>query len=260
MNSTFGEKFWLDNVKSKVKGGVGMTYRQESDIVFAGMMMSLWRYLHGDIITPHITDYLVFLRPKSKLKPFWTNILRPFDVKLWCAVCFVYILISLTYFMLVNYTGVRSWSSLISAFFLSWKIMFQPIEEHWLSRRTLKMFCVFTWIYVVIITTAYQSSILIVLTTQFFYPELRTVQDLVSSDLHLYLPSSNMNVMKTYDLPYIKDMFRPGKYSGYTPADSYLFDVIARHHNISVLIGKSLDSMTELFVYILGFCSRVMDF
>lgn len=199
-------------------GAIKELYSKEVDIAFNQVFIKEYNAPELEFTKVIFRDSLCVIVPKSELIPNWTAIFYTFPKEVWIVMFF-----TVTAGIFALYVIRRFRATLFSkmikkkhTYDYSWSTVFLDVNQicfsaaHgslFSSRYYERIFIGSILLYVLIINTLFQSSLVTVITHHRRYPEINTLQDLATSGYYISTSSPGLtDTFKGRDNPYIKEL------------------------------------------------------
>ncbi|PSN57447.1 Ionotropic receptor 900 [Blattella germanica] len=156
------------------------------NIIIGGEANQLTYYY--DLTYPYCLIQYIWSVPFGRHVPYWRSLLRIFSPIMWTAVLIVYIFYSVSFFLIhsfMSYGRNTTLQNLYDTIFYTLRMTIGVSIPRKPKKFALKVLFSFGLFYCMQIYTAYQSSLISVLTSRIRYPTLSTLEELENSDLQL---------------------------------------------------------------------------
>jgi len=161
--------------------------------VLVGSLQKLWQaaeYL--DLGIPHTQTNLIWYVPAPAVVPRDHAFHRAFHLATWIASITSFIAISIVLGLEHFFFSTNISKSLIETAGIFFT---QPLKRHYLS-RTLKLFIIVSYLFILNVATAYQASLMVFLTHAPREIGFKTVSDIINSSVFIYIQDSLTNSEK----------------------------------------------------------------
>ncbi|PSN57473.1 Ionotropic receptor 897 [Blattella germanica] len=141
-----------------------------------------------DVTYPYYLIHYIWNVPFGRQVPYWRSLLRIFSPIMWTAVLIVYIFYSVSFFLIhsfIRYDRKNILQNLYDSIFYTLCMTIGVSIPREPKRFALKVLFSFGLFYCMQIYTAYQSSLISVLTSTITYPAISNLDELDNSDLQL---------------------------------------------------------------------------
>jgi hypothetical protein len=185
----FKVKFLPENEHnvSKWQGLSDEVSRKESDLGFAAMPHTVHAIGNRDHSVGYLKETIRWFGPQAKASAHWKSPVTMFKPLMWLLLLIVYIISSLIFCLLANVKNtVKEHASYTNApvcCLQTFSIMLGVAVCARPNTRYLRLFFILWVFYCLLINTAYQSSLISVLTQPQFEPAVGTVDELLDSEM-----------------------------------------------------------------------------
>lgn len=199
----------------KPSGFHEMLHKQELDMMLFGVRINDLRNQIADPLDSYTEDALVWVVPTPHLKPHWTSISNAFTNQCWILISVFFIICTVTMILI---THIQSWTvehpffrTASSCMLTSVGIMLNCAVPHPKS-TLLRLFIFMFSMFAINLTSAYQSSLITLLTGRRYYKVFETPMDAVEGGVTTYLFPSGKNTYNQTDFDMWNIILQPGRH------------------------------------------------
>lgn len=225
----------------------------QSELAFSGLIGTPKAYKTFDATISYLREPYVWFVPHAKPGPHWTSLVVIFETPLWALVFTAYILVSCAIYTLSNVKHITrhefsGYRKIFSCCFytlctlLGLSVAVRP--RSWPVRVSFLMWVLFS----LEINTAYQSSLISFLTEPPPLPAIRTVDELLRSDLKYGATNRSFNNYDISEDPQFQKILQNLEFSDNFTA---LLNRMAFHGDLAVAGGKAHTSFFRDTHYVL---------
>jgi hypothetical protein len=161
--------------------------RKESDLGFAAMPHTVRAIGTRDHSVGYLKETIRWFGPRAKPSAHWKSLVIIFTPVMWFFVLIVYLVSSLIFWLLANVKNTVnehvSYTNALLCYLQTFSIILGEAVYVRPNTWYLRLFFILWVFYCLLINTAYQSSLISVLTNPRFEPAVDTVDDLLSSGM-----------------------------------------------------------------------------
>ncbi|PSN57475.1 Ionotropic receptor 889 [Blattella germanica] len=158
------------------------------NIIIGGDSNQFTYKYYYDLTYPYCLIHFIWSVPFGRHVPYWRSLLRIFSPIMWTAVLIIYIVYSVSFFIVhsfMSYGRNTTLQNLYDTIFYTLRMTIGVSIPRKPKKFALKVLFSFGLFYCMQIYTAYQSSLISVLTSRIRYSTLSTLEELENSDLQL---------------------------------------------------------------------------
>lgn len=224
-------------------GSLALMYRKEVDLAFSAFDLTLPRFQYGDVLPFYLSDGMVWLLRQPELRPKWMNIIRPFKWLVWFIIAMIVFLLtgSIVLISRLQPTENKNFRSFSYSFL---HIIGIHVHEHCDFKAVntpMKFLSIVSLFYGILLTTAYESSIIKLLTTADSYPQLETLPQLLDEGYYYYIFPGRDDLFRVEPDPVWDHILEPSNHE-------LLRDFNGVYRNVSLSKSKSA-AMTRVVYF-----------
>lgn len=174
-------------------GMMASLINEEVDIGMCSLSATILRHLSFESSLPYIEEALTFCVPQSDLKPYWMKVMAilSIEVLLSCFICIMLITIISVHLARNENAEANTYKEYTSNI-LNILCMLMSSPVFMLPKTGPVRFLIMTWvIFCLNLNTIYQTSLISVLSSRTYEQKLTTVEDLINSNLDIYILSTD---------------------------------------------------------------------
>lgn len=200
---------WGNKINKTYTNLWGMLQRNECDVIMGDIHDKFNEHLDFDMCYPYLSDFLTFAVPKAKLQESWKIYILVFSLPIWMAILGIDVVLLIVHY-LVSFDNEHV--HLMSTTFLAIiSFAFENIYSYSVKKsKPFSIFIIFTYLYFMLLNTAYKSQMFYFLTGNNYDKDLNTLNEFMEHKLKFGMPQNLMSLMK-FDDPhtetYIKNNF-----------------------------------------------------
>lgn len=205
-----GENPWLNRLPDgRVIGLFGLLHRMEADILFHGARIRDDRYALGDATAIHTFDDLVWVYPKKIRSHEWGSLFKIFTIDLWGCILITLIINTSTVYYLRKLQNEKN-NLYSNSFFLMIVLYLNDASRHVSTSNSYRLFMFAVFLFVLNITSAYQSYLIMSLSSPKSEQVYTTIKDAVDNGLIAYLYPSGKSKYNQTDHDVWNKILSPG--------------------------------------------------
>lgn len=236
------QDMWMNRLQNgTLAGAIGLLDRQDADLAFACLMLTLERYNLAECLPIYFHDSLTWFIPTPNINSHASNIFEAFPQRWWIAIFLTAVMAVCVFVLtakleeLVLTSGAPT--SLIGA---SLRVFAMAISSPitWSSKKTLvRMFTFAFAIYSLHITTIYQASLYSLYRSNSYSNVYHSLEDAVDNNLFVWLRPSTKDLYNSTDAVW-KNIMQTGHH-GYIEDLADTFNQVAYDKSAITLFIKS---------------------
>lgn len=248
--SPAGESPYITYDKNNNRAGLlGLLYRQEADLACFGTGLGNERYYAADALISHTQDSLVWMAPAPGLRSNWDSVYIAFSTNIWILVLVFLITIGMTFRYLSANTDDVLFSDISKCILDSWSATLNLGITSRPKSQKMKCFLTFVLLYAVIISAAYQSFLITLLTSHRKARGFNTIEEAVDAGIVAYVFPSGMYMYNQSNHRTWNKILAEG---GHVFDTSYnytktLFIVVKPPYAVSLMIQYSADFIVRKY-------------
>lgn len=185
--------FLIYDQAQKRVGLLGLLYRQEADIACFGVGLGNDRYYAAEALDPHTQDTLVWMIATPSPTSNWDSVYIGFSSGIWTAVSIILVTIALTFRIIaIRTVDSTAFPNISKCFLESWSATLNLGIVSSPKSDLMKAFLAVVLTYAVIITAAYQSFLITLLTSKRAAKGFECIEDAVDAGLVAYMFPSGL--------------------------------------------------------------------
>lgn len=220
----------------------GTTMSHETDISVGAFYLIKLEHLDFDVSHAYLQDSFFWVVPKARILEQWQRIIYVFRYKIWISFCCSLVLFSVVYITWLRFRKVPC-SSIIPLYLFGVLVEYPAsVPQKYIIRGLFG-----TWIfYCLIISTAFKSQMMNILSGVAYAKELATLQEIVDSDLIISLPQEYANLYDCDGFPLDKYVYEHN-----VRCDDYLEcprRTATKRDTASIAMGRYIDYLMPQFL------------
>lgn len=214
----------------------------EVDIAVGAYFLKNHEHFDFEVSYPYLQDSFFWVVPKGRELQKWQRIILAFSFETWMAFTASFVIFSVLYLMQLNFFRMQVSSKI---FLYLFRILIEHPAE--IPRKYTVRGLLGTWIfYCLIISTAFKSQIINLLSGVSYQADIASLKEIVESDLIINLPSSYANLYEFDEDPIEKYIF------DHNIKCVKIFDCLKRtaeqRDTASIAIGRYIDYYSPYFL------------
>lgn len=173
--------------KGKLGGSTSLLHSYKTDLVYGGMRFIKLRYDLTDALTPYFQDYLAWLVPAVKNEAYGKRIFLVFSISIWGIVFLVHICLILIVKIIGRFKNEKNFRNLSACMIYLFAVLLSASACQSPQTYFLKYFLCLVSLYYINISTAYQSSLIVMMTKPNIDDSFKNAIDAIEGGLTIYL-------------------------------------------------------------------------
>lgn len=167
-------------------GMVGRLMNDEGDLAFGGIYPD--NAIHNDFETTisYLQDSYTWVVPRALALPRWLGLVIIFDNNMWIVVGVIYLMCTLVWLLLGNLSNEsKQHKALDHCAINTWMMNIGGVAYNRPVNQALRVFFIFLCIYNVVLVTAYQTKLIMVLTQPYYEKQIDSLEEILNANLHV---------------------------------------------------------------------------
>lgn len=223
-----------------INGVFAWLYRHEIDFAYFGLRLSEERMSLAEPVLSYYQDSTIWVLPNSGLLPKWKILFYVFSFKLWLALILTFGYVMLILLILKNILGTNFGLFTLESFGIFINL---PVFKIY---KVFRPICIFLSLFGVHLSSAYQSSLFVLLTNPPFDVGFVTPLDALRAGLKCYLiPSSKYYFEDNLDVYLYKKILEPDNHILITKMYNFVDDIAYNKDGYFMSISSTSSSLNK---------------
>ncbi|XP_077285294.1 putative glutamate receptor [Arctopsyche grandis] len=225
-----------DKLNDHWTGMIGRLEKGEADLALGGIYPDNIVHEDFDASTSYLQDSYTWVVPRALLLPRWLALIIIFERNLWLSAGALYVLCTLIWLILGKLSGeARMHKCLDHCALNTWVMNIGGVAYNRPLNQTLRIFFIFLCIYNIVLVTAYQTKLIMVLTQPSYENQMDSLKDILESDLNVGGLEELKDLFDNADEELYKIVSK--RYKNIPNVEETLHDVIV-HRNFSLIASR----------------------